>query len=336
MANMGIAKRSGPKVVFFLASTLLSRLSTSRPAPIDGPANPTRVSIKTSAPTEVNEIKPDLKVNTDLVQVPVTVTDNLGRILEHLDRNDFTIYEDGVEQTIVHFSSEEVPVSMCLVIDSSGSMAGKFRKANEAILALLRYSNPEDEYCVVRFSDSPEVLVRMTRNSSQVTTVLNQIHPYGWTALLDAIHLSIQEVRTGHNQRKAIVLISDGGDNRSRHSEKSIKRLVRETEAQIYSIGIVAAEDKWMYPVQVDGSSLLRAISNESGGMLFLIRAVSDLPVAIEHIESALRHQYVLGYYPTAHKLDGKYRRVTIKLHSHDNSRPLKAYWRAGYYAPTE
>jgi Ca-activated chloride channel family protein len=202
------------------------------------------------------------------------------------------------------------------------------------VLELLEASDAEDEYCVVRFSDSPEVLVRMTHDKAQVSSALYRIHPYGWTALLDGVHLATQEVRAGHNHRKAIVLISDGGDNRSRHTEKSVKRQVRETDAQIYSIGIVGPDDQLLYPVEVDGPNLMRKISNQSGGQLFLIHEIDDLPFAIRAIESAIRHQYVLGYYPTVNRADGKYRHVTVKLRSPEGEPHLKAYWRAGYYAP--
>jgi Ca-activated chloride channel family protein len=153
---------------------------------------------------------------------------------------------------------------------------------------------------------------------------------------LDAVHLATQEVKTGHNRRKVIVLISDGGDNRSRSSEKSVERLVRESEAQIYSIGIVASDDQTLYPVTVDGRSLMRNISNESGGLLFLINEVDELPSAVRAIESAIRHQYVLGYYPAINRADGKYRRVTVKLRSPEGASHLKAYWRTGYYAPAK
>src|SRR5262249_13013075 len=152
----------------------------------------------------------------------------------------------------------------------------------------------------------------------------------------DAVHLATQEVRAGHNRRKAIVLISDGGDNRSRQTERSVKREVRESDAQIYSIGIVSSDDSFLYPVEVDGPTLLRKISNQSGGLVFLVHEIDELPFAIKTIESAIRHQYVLGYYPTINRADGKYRRVTVKLKSLDAESHLKAYWRTGYYAPAK
>ena len=115
-----------------------------------------------------------------------------------------------------------------------------------------------------------------------------------------------------------------------------MKRQVRETEAQIYSIGIVESDDQQLYPVTVDGPGLMRSISNQSGGLPFLIHEIDELPFAIHEIESAIRHQYILGYYPAIGRADSKYRRVTVKLRSSDGGPRLKVYWRAGYYAPTD
>jgi Ca-activated chloride channel homolog len=277
-----------------------------------------------------------VKVDSDLVEIPVTVMDQADQAVEHLSRETFLIYENGVQQTIAHFGTGEAPISACLVFDSSGSMATKLRRSVEAVQELLNAAIVGDEYCLVRFSDRPEVMVRMSSGSAGAAAAMNRIYAGGWTALLDAIYLGMQEVRNGRNRRKAIVLISDGGDNRSLHTRREIKQFAREADTQIYSIGILSAESLLVQPEEIVGPSLMENISRQSGGRLFRIRRIDDLPSAIAKITTALRHQYVLGYYPKESHHDGKYRRVTVKLSAPKITSGLRAYWRTGYFAPNE
>jgi Ca-activated chloride channel homolog len=278
----------------------------------------------------------NLKVNSDLVEIPVTVMDKADQAVEHLSSEMFLIYENGVQQTIVHFETAEAPISACVVFDSSLSMAPKLRQAVEAVRALLNAAISDDEYCLVRFSDQPEVMVRMSSGPQGVAAAMNRIYAGGWTALLDAIYVGMQEAKRGHNRRKAIVLISDGGDNRSRHTRRDIKQSAREADTQIYSLGIGTPDALLANPEEIDGPSLMKDISHQSGGRLFRIHRMDNLASAIGKINAALRHQYVLGYYPKEDRHDGKYRRVTIKLNAPKMTSGLRAYWRAGYYAPQE
>ena len=277
-----------------------------------------------------------VKVNSDLVQIPVTVLDKEDHVVEHLDKETFSVYENGVQQTIAHFEAGEAPISACLVFDSSGSMTNKLQKSIEAVHELLNAAIPGDEYCLVRFSDRPEIMVGMSTGSGRVAAAMNRIYPGGWTALLDAIYLGMEEVKRGHNHRKAIVLISDGGDNRSLHTRREIKQLAREADTQIYAIGILSPDVLLVQPEEVVGPSLMRNISHESGGRLFRIRGIEELPSAIGKINMALRHQYVLGYYSKNGHDDGKYRRVNVKLNLSRGKSGLRAYWRTGYYARSD
>jgi Ca-activated chloride channel family protein len=277
-----------------------------------------------------------LKVDADLVEIPVTVVDKADRIIDNLSKENFSVYENGVEQTVAHFGLYEGPISACLVFDSSGSMERKLQKSIEAVKELLDAAIPDDEYCLVRFNEWAETIVGITDDSARIARALNRIHPGGWTALLDAISLGMEQVKRGHNNRKAIVLISDGGDNRSQRTQQDIKRLVREADAQIYSIGIVSADDQTLYPVTIDGPTLMKTISGQSGGRLFLIHKVDELPSVIAKITMALRHQYLLGYYPGDARNDGKYRRVTVKVNPPRGTPAMRVYWRSGYYAPIE
>jgi VWFA-related protein len=295
-------------------------------------ANGVSSSLATAGSTREDPLH--IQVTADLVQIPVTVTDKRDQVISDLDRKSFSVYENGVEQTIVHFGLEEAPVSACLVFDSSNSMTGKLTNAVEAVNQIFDTAASGDEYCLVRFSDWPEVMVSLTSHTARVAAAMRRIYAAGWTALLDAVYLGMQEVRHGRNQHKAIILISDGGDNRSRHSERQIKELVREADVQIYSIGVESSENRGYSGEEIDGPALMRNISQQSGGRLYRIHEMAALPEAIAKINMALRHQYVLGYYPKEAQNDGQYRRVAIKLVRPKGSPSLRAYWRSGYYAP--
>ena len=291
-------------------------------------------TITVSAPREKTSVS--VSVNSDLVQIPVTVVNKADQVIEHLDKNVFEVYENGVPQTIAHFETGEAPISACLIFDASGSMRDKLHRAIEAVQELLNAAIPEDEYCLVRISSEPELMVRMSKGPEGVAAAMNRIFPGGFTALLDSIYSGMQEVTRGQNRRKAIILISDGGDNRSLHTRQEIKQLVREADAQIYSIGIITPDAFLVQPEEIIGPSLMENISNQSGGRLFRIHKVTDLPTSISKITVALRHQYVLGYYSKDAPHDGKYRRVTVKLNVPKTNPGLRAYWRAGYYAPNQ
>ena len=290
----------------------------------------------TESPVRTNEAALSVTVDSNLVQIPVTVTDKKDQVVEDLSKESFSVYENGVAQTIVHFGFEEAPISVCLVFDSSLSMANKLEKAIEAANEVLGASKPEDEYCLVRFSDWPSVLVGLTKNPAHVTAAVSRIYPEGFTALLDGIYTGMAEVKHAQNRHKAIVLISDGGDNRSRHTQHQIKNLVREADVQIYAIGVLSPEGQIFSQEEIDGPALMRGLSKESGGRLYRIHNLSDLPVAAAKINMALRHQYLLGYYPKQIHNDGKYRHIAVKLSPPKGVSGLRAYWRSGYYAPKD
>ena len=286
------------------------------------------------APASARDFALRLKINTDLVQIPVTVTDKADQIVSGLARASFTVYEDGVEQTIAHFGADQTPVSVCLVFDTSLSMSDKISKAVAAVNQILDNAAIDDEYCLIRFSDSPVTMVELSDDPTEVAAAMQRIHAGGLTALLDAIYVGTKQVRHGRNRHKAIVVISDGGDNRSRHTEREIKQLVREADVQVFSIGVLSPKDGIYSLEEINGPALMKGISRQSGGRLFRIRTLEELPGAIAKINLALRHQYVLGYYPKETRNDGKYHHVAIKLSPPKGSSGLKAYWRSGYYAP--
>ncbi len=261
-----------------------------------------------------------IRLDVKTVLVPVTVTDSSDRPIEGLRKEDFELFEDNVRQEIVSFTAEDAPASIGLVFDSSGSMSNKIRASADAADQFFKTTVPGDEFLLVRFSDRPQFIGGFTPNTDEVSAWLHAMHPSGWTALNDALCLGIQKMKAAKNPRKVLLVLSDGGDNNSRYSTREIRELVREAGVSIYSITFF------------QGSRLLEGISEESGGRLIHVRHVGDLPEAMEKLSRAIRSQYVLSYYSSNPRNDGKYRRVRVALANPD----LRVSWRHGYYAPLD
>jgi len=279
----------------------------------------------------------NLRVETTLVQIPVAVTDSLNRFVLGLQKQDFHLFEDSVEQTVAHFSGEDVPLSVGLVFDESGSMDFKMRTAQVAVAQFLKTMNAGDEAFLVEFSDSARVSVGFTSATGDIQTALQNAKPGGLTALLDAVHLSLREMKKAKNARKAIVIVSDGGDNNSHYTPAQIESLVREADVQIYAMGVFDPLSSLALALEeVSGPKLLSEIATQTGGRAFAAALSSDLPSVAARIAVELRNQYLLGYYPKNQAKDGKYRKVEVKLEQPHGVSPLKAHWRLGYYAPNE
>ena len=277
-----------------------------------------------------------IRVTSDLVLIPVMVTDRNDRAIAGLERGHFRLWEDKTEQAITHFAAEDAPVSVVFAFDVSGSMARRLRLAREAVDQFLKGANPADEFALVTFSDAPELLQGFTSDPEDIRKEMLLLAARGRTALVDAIMLSVNETRQAKNKRKVILIVSDGGDNNSRCSVRELKARVRESDVQIYSIGI---EDMlWMRTPtaeQMEGAALLSDVASQTGGRLYEIDNPNDLPDTAAKIGIALRNQYVLGYVPGAHKHDGKYHRVQVKVLRAQGQPPYRASFRAGYIAPS-
>lgn len=279
----------------------------------------------------------NIRVDTNLVLIPVTVTDPMNRFVTGLEKEHFRLEEDKVEQTITHFASEDAPLSVGIVFDTSGSMGSKLQKSRMAVAQFMKTANPEDEFFLVQFSDKPELTVPFTTNTEEVQSRLTFTQSKGRTALLDAIYLSLHEMKRARNPRKALLIISDGGDNSSRYTESEIKNLVREADVQIYAIGIFEPiYSRGRTPEELAGPGLLSEVAEQTGGRHYAVENLNDLPDIAAKIGIELRNQYVLGYTPTNQERDGKYRRVRVRLVQPKGLPPLRAFWRMGYYAPTQ
>lgn len=280
----------------------------------------------------------DLRIDTTLVQIPVSVTlAQSGKVLTGLAVDNFELEEDGDEQEIISFFSGDAPLSVGVVFDASGSMGAKLSRSRQAVAQFLRTANPEDEFFLVQFNDRPEMSVSFTPDSEEILNRLSFVQSKGRTALLDGIYLAMNEMKKARNGRKAILVISDGGDNSSRYTENEVKNAVREADVQMYAIGIFEAYGaRGRTPEEIMGPGLLTELTEQTGGRHFAVQNLAELPDVAAKIGLELRNQYILGYRPTNDARDGKYRKVEVKLVNTRGLPRLRARARRGYYAPTE
>lgn len=276
------------------------------------------------------------RTDTTLVLVPVAVTDPNNRYVLGLEKENFKIFEDGVEQTITHFSSEDAPVSIGLILDVSGSIGGKLTTERQAIREFLKTLNGADEAFLVECSDKAQLSVPFTRRSQEIDDQLGLTTSGGLTALLDAVHLGLREMKKAKNPRKALLIISDGGDNNSRYTGTDIQDLVREADIQIFAMGVFEPFTIGLSAAEQSGPRVLSEVSEQTGGRALAAKSATDLPSIAARIGLELRNQYVLAYTPKNAARDGKYRKLEVKLVQPEALPSLKARWRLGYYAPAE
>lgn len=274
------------------------------------------------------------RVNVNLVLIPLTVTDPMDRLVTGLEKTNFYVYENNHPEAIKSFSTEDAPVSIGVIFDLSGSMANKIIRARDSILEFMKTSNPQDEFFVVGFNDRPELIEDFTSSTEKIEERLAIVKAGHRTALLDAIYYGLDKMKEARYPRKALLVVSDGGDNRSRYTEGEVRSVVRESGVQIYSIGIFDPEA----PTTEErlGPILLNDISDETGGRLFKVDDVSEMGDIAAKISAELRNEYVLGYTPTNEKHDGKWRKVKVKLVPPQGLPPLTVHARNGYYAPLQ
>ncbi len=272
-----------------------------------------------------------MRVDVDLVLVPVTVTDAMNRPLTALKKQQFVLREGGKEQQIRFFSMEDQPISLGVILDLSKSMSNKIATAREAVSQFFATSNPEDDYFVVTFADRPEVLADSTRSLGYIQSKLASASPGGHTALLDAIYLALHKMRHARYQRRALLIISDGGDNRSRYTANEIRHQVEEADIEIYAIGLF---DKFFRtPEEWAGRRLLTDITEATGGRTATVNNVRELPDVAEQISRELRSRYLLGYRPSNDVKDGKWRKIIVQVAGADR---VRVHHRKGYLAPEQ
>ena len=330
---------SGPKspalIVRLVALAAITFISTELPL-ARAQSEITNVHIEPRIQSRLASNITDLHLNTiktkvDLVLVPVTVTDTMNRVVVGLDRGNFQLYEGKQSQEIKHFSTEDAPVSLGIILDVSGSMALKIDRAREAVMKLLESSNPQDEFFLITFSDAPRLAQDFTQQLGDIQQQLLFARPKGSTALLDAIDLGLNKMHQAKYARKALLVISDGGDNHSRNSQREVKARVRESDVLLYSVGIFDRQFATMEERM--GPELLTDISEVTGARCYTLDNPNELPIITEHIGVELRNQYVLAYRPDGPKEDGKWRKIKVKLTLLPKSVPqLNVRARTGYY----
>lgn len=266
----------------------------------------------------------NIRLDVNLVLIPVLVTDLYDRPVRGLRKEDFRVFEGNTEQTITQFFRDDSPVSIGLIFDGSNSMTDKIGRTREAVSAFLDMSTPGDEFFLVKFSDRPESVCNFTQNIADIEHGVESIFPAGWTSMFDAIYLGINNMRAAKHARKALVVLTDGGDNNSRYTESEIRRLVEEADVRIFSISIRS------------GSPALDKLTEESGGRALRVRDIDDLPDAVTHLSAEIHSEYVLGYSPSGAQRDGKYRKVKVELVRPASIPRLRTSWKRGYYGPTQ
>ncbi|HET6180146.1 MAG TPA: VWA domain-containing protein [Candidatus Sulfotelmatobacter sp.] len=298
---------------------------------------PTQLQAKSSPSAESPALRGDskpIKVDVSLVLVSVSVVDPQNREVVGLNKEDFKVFEGKEKQAIRHFSSEDAPISLGVIFDASGSMANKIDRARDAVVEFLKIANPQDEFFMITFNDQPQGVTDFTQSVEDIAEKLPYTVAKGRTALLDAIYLGLRKIHAAKYEKKALLIISDGGDNHSRYSESEIKNLVKESDVQIYSIGIY--DHYFQSEEERLGPQLLSDISEITGGRAFSIENPNDLTDVAAKIGIELRNQYVLGYRPTTSVRDGKWHKLRVKVTPPKGLPPLRVYARTGYYASSE
>jgi Ca-activated chloride channel family protein len=281
---------------------------------------------RSSAPAESS-----LRVDVSMALAPVSVTDVNGRNVTGLQRENFRLLDNKQPRDIASFSEEDQPVTVGMIFDCSRSMLNKFTVARDAPAQLYRQLNDRDESFLITISDRPTVRHALTSNFEELQNALFFTKPDGSTALLDGVYLGLTQIRKARNPRRALIVVSDGGDNNSRYTLGELKKMAAESDAQIFAIGL------HLNPTTVeerDGPELLAALTRASGGIHYSIASVDEIAGVMAKIGTTLRNQYVLGYYPPSSTQSGKYHSITVQLKLPSYLPTLRIYARAGYYTP--
>jgi VWFA-related protein len=278
------------------------------------------ISLRRGA-TRKNDPPASLRVDVNRVFIPVTITDQYDRKIEGLQKGEFHLFEDGVEQPISDFFMDENPVALGVVLDSSSSMKEKFHLSKQTIVEFLHLCPAGDEYLLVTVQDKPELLQTFTSDPEQVAAVMAPVVSKGWTALYDGMYLAIHNLERAPGKERALLVVTDGGDNNSRYTEAEIREMVRESGVRVYTVSILGR------------SSAMEKISEESGGRAFQAHKLNELPDLTAKISALLHGEYVLGFPASGHARDGKYHTIKVQVAPPAEVTRFHASWRHGYYS---
>jgi Ca-activated chloride channel family protein len=311
-------------IVLFNSAPMRAQIPVNTPPP---PPPPAQDAGKSQSGSKIS-------VDVNLVVLHTTVLDDRGKFAEGLAQDNFRVFEDKVEQKLSVFKREDIPVSMGLVIDNSGSMRDKRPRVNEAALTLVQNSNPQDEAFVVNFNDDFYLDLDKDFSSSipELKEALERIDARGSTALYDAIIGSLDHLKKGVKEKKVLLIVTDGEDNTSRSSLEKTIREIQKTDTVIYTIGLLSQESKRSAKT---AKKALVEIANASGGVAYFPENIEDVHSICEQVAHDIRHQYTLGYYPSNSARDGSFRSVHVDVIPPRGKGKLVARTRNGYYAPT-
>ena len=292
---------------------------------------------KSETPADTSEglsvrTKP-LRVDVNLVLVPVTVTDLKNQPVTDLNKENFKLFEGEKEQKIQDFFAEDARISVGLIVDLSSSMANKIEAVHQAVDEFFKYANPDDDYFVITFADRPKLLADTTQSIEQIQSQLGMAKAKGDTALADAIYMGVSKLKSARYSRKALVIISDGGDNNSRHSLRQTKHMVRESDAQVYAIDVCDSPALLVTKKLEErfGKQWLTEVTESTGGRTIVVDDANKIPEAAARTSLELRNQYVLGYRPEHPSHDGKWRKLKVRVSRPEPAAPLQVYYRTGY-----
>lgn len=267
-------------------------------------------------------LTPNLKIDTDMVLVPITVTDLTDHPVTDLPTGAFRVFEDNVEQKVLSFHHEDGPVSVGFVFDASSSMKSRTDRSFACMNQFLKSLSKGDEFFLIRFSDRPTLVTGFTEDADLLMSSLTSVHPDGWTALNDAVCMGLQQMKHARNPRRALFILTDGGDNNSRYSDAEVRRLARESDTRIYSIGLF------------ERPRFLENLALDTGGRAIWAHKLQDLPGIVDKLSRDFRNQYVLGYAPVERPNDGKYHSIRVEIEKTFKQMQLNVFWRRGYFAP--
>jgi Ca-activated chloride channel homolog len=294
----------------------------------DGPRLLTELPVR-HAP--VNAAPASIRVDVNMTLVPVTVLDTQGHNVTGLARENFRVFDGPQQMPIVAFGQQDAPIAVGLVFDCSRSMTEKFPTARKAPAELYRQLNPQDESFLVTVAQRAELKVPPTANFSDITNALLFTHPNGTTSLVDGVYMAITELKKSNKPRKALVVVSDGGENDSRYTMSELAAMASEADVQIFSIGLCQNPQT---REEVDGPAVMQKLAAMTGGVNYLINNLNDLHLAMSQIGVTLHNEYVLGYYPPDSAPSGKYRKIKVQLLIPQGLPKLQIYARSGYYVP--
>jgi Ca-activated chloride channel homolog len=279
-----------------------------------------------------------LSVDVELVQLPISVLDKEGRPVNGLLKDHFQVFEDNALQQIKLFRHEDIPLSLGLVIDNSGSMRNKRERVNSAALSFVRESNPEDETFIVNFDDAAYLEQDFTGSIGDLIDALDNLDTRGETALYDAVYLSVDHVKAGKKDKKALLLISDGEDNVSKYGLNKVMEALRESKVTLYAIGLLEDNDQrgglFKKPPSKKAKEALQKFAEMTGGQAYFPKSLDEVEDLVKDIAHDLRNHYTIGYTPSNRKLDGSWREIRVKVNPPKNVSKVTVRTKQGYYAP--